>query len=174
MVRNFLSPLAEQLRACLCDTLAETGRPVCVCMLYHGSTAPPMDHCDCRCPPTRDSTAHGSTGQAWVRLASIDIPGDRDARSEPANCGIRIWRGIYELGVYRCVSTGEGAHGQPPGPKTRAVEAQNAQLDAVAIIRTLSCCAALADRRWSITSPWRPIGPTGGCAGSSMQIGIEL
>ncbi|RJL19403.1 hypothetical protein [Bailinhaonella thermotolerans] len=158
--------IAAALLACLCADLLRIGRPVCRCVLHHGTTAPPMDACDCECPPVPPSGAAGQ-GQAWVRLASMSaLPPTPESRAAE----VTLWRATWEAGVYRCITT--TPDGGPIDPAAANADATALLLDAAALAR-LVCCEALEGRDVQV-SEWTPAGPAGGCAGGSIRISADL
>lgn len=147
-----LPDLAQTLLACLCDALADAGRPAC-CDVVWSQTLPPMDMC-----------CADYNGNAWVRLASMtaNTPGT----GKPC---IVAWSATFQLGVYRCVTVGE--EGAPPPPDVHALEAAGLALDAMAMRQAVMCCSA-GDCSWSLgqVGQWTPVGPRGGVAGGVMTV----
>lgn len=163
-------PLGMTLRAvlaCLCEQLREDGRPVCRCCPYFGDKPPPADDCQCECA--------GGTGRAWVRLVELNTKppmsstGSRTASGAACGPGSVGWFATIEMGVYRCVDIPDDGIGDCD---TQSREASAGWADAASLRRVVSCCEALEDRDADDVR-WRPSGPSGGCAGSTLTFTIN-
>ncbi|MFE7963415.1 hypothetical protein ACFU0X_10230 [Streptomyces cellulosae] len=161
-----LGPLLNQLQTCVCFTLAEAGRGVCTqCSIVPGDSRPPADRCDCACGQGQ--------GQAWVRwvrdepvmVARNTGPGSRR--------GCQQWRTfkVIEVGVYRCVS-GPDDQGNPPSPEARERDALGLIWDRRLLVKGISCCAALKNRRVELLS-LEPTAVKGNCAGVVVQLSVD-
>ncbi|MGI5292795.1 hypothetical protein ACQEVF_57120 [Nonomuraea polychroma] len=153
--------IATGLLACVTARLTALQRPVRHASVYHGRQPPPMEHCDCHhrpgSPPGR--------GHAWARVAQID------AEASTKQLDVRTWWATIQLGIYRCVPmTDDGA---PQDLAEQTAQANALLVDASALIHVVECCAAVEDRRVKV-QPWTPVGPSGGCAGGTMTLYVEL
>lgn len=164
-----LEELMAGLASCLCRVLVEAGRPACCCMWYQGDNRPPMDRCDCECPPDQDGQVHPGQGVAWVREVQRDNVATpaQPRRGFGADCTVpnARWRLTLEMGVYRCVPTGDPEEGPTCQERTNA--AADGAWDAALLEYALRCCDVLDGRQVTITTA-RPVGPVGGCAGRTL------
>lgn len=161
-----LGPLLNLFHMCVCEVLAEAGRPVCqgACCLAVGDSAPPADQCACECPD-------GGMGQAWVRWVEdtpVRAPGGGKGRS----CTPLRTRTVIEAGVYRCVA-GPGADGGPPSCAERERDAWGLVRDRRALKKAVSCCPALKGRQVELVK-LEPTAVKGGCAGVLIQFSVEV
>jgi hypothetical protein len=76
-------------------------------------------------------------------------------------------RVVIELGVYRCVETGDAETGPTCQERTNA--AAGGAWDAALLEYAVACCAALDGRQVQIQNAG-PIGPAGGCVGRYLVI----
>lgn len=163
--------LEDDLLACLCESLVQAGRPVCACHKYHGEQSPPADRC------SRDGEANG---MAWLHRGDISwSPGSgSSARTWSSRfCGgASRWTVEIDLGIRRCITAiQQGEH--PPPPEDYDVDRAMADVDQQ-ILLGLLCCDV-----WDATDPGpgfaivssqlRPVGPLGGCAGSTLTLVVE-
>ncbi|MFR9675847.1 hypothetical protein [Streptomyces sp. TR02-1] len=163
---RLLAPVATGLLACLNTELDEAGRPVTRAALYHGTTGPPWDDCDCETGARK--------GQAWVRVVEVRPVSQTAFNSggKPLGCQVDQWQARFELGVVRCVSMPDDS-GTPPTGAEQTADALSAYADAVVLQDATDSCDVLVDRLVSVEA-WRPIGPSGGCAGSTLTLLVEL
>ncbi|MEU6932881.1 hypothetical protein AB0A05_27405 [Streptomyces sp. NPDC046374] len=167
-------PIMEEilggLATCLCTTLARAGRPACCCMWYRGSGRPPMDYCHCDCEDGEGQ------GVAWVRMLNMEnaaMTGTNPRISGfRADCAIPAprWRMTVELGVYRCVPTGDGENG--PSCQERTNSAADGHWDDLLLMQAAQCCPAIVNRR-PVFIRVDPVGPLGGCAGSVVALWVD-
>lgn len=163
LVDNLVAPLLLELRDCLCEQLKRTiAGPVCRCMVVHNFSLPVMDGCDCTCEPA-------GQGDGWVRLVRLEPELSFNPVGSSA-CPVG-WQAVIELGAYRCVQVPEEA--EPLPAQTVTDDALKLLSDMNAMLRVLGCCPAFADRDVGVEL-WQPIGPSGGCAGGTLQIRVAL
>ncbi|MEU0770639.1 hypothetical protein [Streptomyces albogriseolus] len=157
------------LATCLCTTLAKAGRPACCCMWFRGAHRPPMDYCHCDCD-------NGGQGVAWVRMLNMEntaMTGTNPRISGfRADCAVPAprWRITVEMGVYRCVDTGDDDQG--PDCAQRTNDAANGHWDDLLIMQAASCCDVIRNRR-PVFIRVDPVGPSGGCAGSVVAMWLD-
>lgn len=166
MAETVVTPLANALLACLCAELAETiGGPACQCCLRPGTAPPPADQC-CDCG--------GGQGQASVQVTRVFAsqrfpqPGLSGASTE---CGTFGRAAELVITVYRCVSCPD----ETSFPSCDELTADSVKIldDMAAIWRTIVCCDWNDDRR-IVPGEWRPINPSGCCAGGQMSVIVDL
>lgn len=160
-----MEDLMAGLASCLCRVLVEAGRPACCCMWFEGDHRPPMDRCDCECPRDEAGAVPPGQGVAWVREVSrnnIANPA-QPRRGFGSDCAVPSsrWRLTLEMGVYRCIPTGD-EEGPTCGERTNA--AADGAWDAALLEYALRCCEAL-DGRQVVMQTAGPVGPVGGCVG---------
>ncbi|MFJ4960256.1 hypothetical protein [Streptomyces sp. NPDC088739] len=159
-----LEGLMAGLASCLCGVLTEARRPACCCMWFEGDHRPPMDNCHCDCPD--GPGAPTGQGVAWVREVQRDNianPG-QPRRTFGGECAVppsRV-RLTIELGIYRCVPTGDPETGPTCQERTNA--AADGAWDAALLEYAVACCDALDGRQVQVLNGG-PIGPVGGCGG---------
>lgn len=170
-------PVMEEIMAglasCLCRVLVEAGRPACCCQWYEGDHRPPMDGCDCECPPDGKGDTPPGQGIAWVREISRNNTAPTQARRGfGSDCAIppERWRITVELGVYRCAPTGDAESGPTCQEHTNA--AANGAWDAALLEYAVACCDVL-DGRQVVLQDASPVGPTGGCVGRILTITLN-
>ncbi|MBB3665909.1 hypothetical protein FB384_004868 [Prauserella sediminis] len=150
---DLILPLLEELRTCAASQFGRCRRPVCRFDLYFSDHPAPADGCDCTCEPD-------GQGVAWIRLVAIEP----DPSPVPSPCAGGSTTAVVEIGVHRCAPTTENPD-QPWVPGMYD--------DVHALRRTPLCCTALEDTRWQVQTV-QPIGPSGGCVGAAIQLGIRL
>lgn len=159
-----LLAITRELRECLCATLARYGRPVCHCCLYHGRTPPPADDCGCDCEVGQ--------GRGWVRVVQLTTSSSSAIVTPP--CNVWRWKATLELGVYRCVTVPEDGVADCG---VQSAEAVAGWTDLLALRDVVACCrtegGALEDAIVEVLSG-DPLGPSGGCAGSTLTFTVEI
>lgn len=159
-----------QLLACLCAALQANPNPPGICCVRVGDVVTQdmgilLDEC--------------CEGQAYVRLAGMypsseAFPGpDTGAISA---CSIHSWAVAFELGVFRCLPTGDA--NVPATCEEWTATAAQAMLDSQAL-RNAACCISKA-----VTESYGgesvsvgqivPAGPNGGCVGQTLVITIQV
>lgn len=160
---SLVAPLLVALRECVRTELARSvNGPVCRASIRHSVVTPTMDGCDCLC--------EDGQGDAWVRLVRLDPDGDGQGFALPGVCP-QGWVAIIEMGVYRCVPLPEEGEALPEDTEHQIALAALADMNA--LVRVVGCCPALRDEHVGVEF-WQPLGPTGGCAGSSLQIRVPI
>lgn len=167
---TLLNPLAQILRNCLEESLADRPNPLSTerVQLRFGAELFPdraqdLDEC---CP-----------GIAWVRPVQVDPRFTPDDLTSV--CVQSLRRTTLEMAVYRCMPT--------PGPDALVTAAQweavfqQAESDHSAMEAAL--CCFVEEVRNPVTpvagfpdvfaGAWAPIGPDANCVGSTMQVTIE-
>lgn len=159
---SLVAPLLVELRDCVCAELARSiAGPVCRCAIAHSVVTPTMDGCDCEC--------EDGQGDAWVRLVRLE-PEESLEIVGPSVCPTG-WQAVIELGVYRCVPLPE--EDEVLEEQVVSDTALAALADMNALIRVLGCCTALRDAFTGVEF-WQPVGPSGGCAGGTLQIRVAI
>lgn len=163
---SLVAPLLVALRDCLCEQLKSSMYgPVCRCMIVHGFALPIMDGCDCDCDQE-------GQGDAWVRLVRLE-PEVTLQMVSPQPCPTG-WQAVVEMGSYRCVPTPDDGEEELPMDARVVTDSALALLaDMNALLRVLGCCDALRDRDVGVDF-WQAVGPSGGCAGGTLQIRVAL
>lgn len=163
---TLLSPILDDLRACLCANLAGTlaGTPACACTLMPGAVVP-ADWCSC-------SGRGESCGMAWVRLsdayASTSFPSpDGTTRG---NCAA-VAAAVLEVGVYRC-QPAMSPQGAPPTPAQQTQAALVAADDAMAMFKTVTCCPSITARP-HVVGRYTPR-DGGACGGGVWTVTVSL
>ena len=154
-------PLAEELLACLCTALDDSpAGPPCICCLSPGPE------------PMECNTGPEGEGVGWVRVVRIFPTAARFPipATDPQRCLTGAYAVELELGVYRCVSVVDD-QGDPPTCAQRTADAEKLLGDAAALRRAV-CCFTQQGRQM-IVGEWRPLGPSGGCAGGAMTVTVE-
>lgn len=141
-LREVLDLLTDEVTGCPVDPLP------CRVAVYPGQEVP-WDSCEVN--------AAGDNGQLWASLnPTFSIVNE-------GSCQTITFQA--EIGIVRCVATVTD-DGQPPSVSEVEMDAAQQGLDADAIYQALMCCAGRSDDiRSMILSAWRPVGPSGGCAG---------
>jgi hypothetical protein len=158
-----LTPLMDDLLACVCTALADTvgGTPTCACTLMPGTVAP-ANWCSC-------GGRGDGCGMAWVRLDRM-FPSSRfPAQDTSANACTTLVAAVLEVGTYRCQPVGD-AKGNPPSvvDVTNAVLTQND--DAMALLEAIRCCESIKALS-SMLGLWTPR-DGGGCGGGAWQVTV--
>lgn len=165
-METLLSPLMDDLRACLCTALADTvgGDPSCFCALVPGREAP-ADWCTC--------SGAGGCGMAWVRLDSLYASGDRFPAQDGTTRALcaKVLAAVIEVGVYRCLPTND-QRGNPPGPVAQTQAALVATDDAMAIASAILCCESVTKRSY-LLGRYTP-SPPSVCGGGAWTVTVQL
>lgn len=158
--------LALALRDCLCAELAGDP-PDDGCCVVHGDNVALPNCCS----------------MAWVRVVetygTAGFP-NRAPGTMPVSCdgGVDGWAAVVELGIGRCVATLD-EYGNAPPCHERETDARRALADQAALLRAAWCCdwrqvAGLVRDERVVLGGVVPFGPQGGCAGSTLQVTVEL
>lgn len=160
-------PAVQSLLVCLCTALNQQANPPDICCLRAGDSVVQdmginLDEC--------------CSGQAYVRPAGFYATGDpnspfpspsTDAAITP--CGVTAWGLQIEMGVFRCMPT--------TSPVTCAqwetVTLQH-MADAKAMREAICCWMAQYDPSSVSLGQWAPVGPDGGCIGSTWMVSIQI
>jgi hypothetical protein len=161
--------LADGLRACFCDQLAQVSAPVGCCCLWPGQEVAWDD-----CTP----------GQAWVRVVQVyplsnrfPIPDDGLGVGPCGSSG--GWAVVLELGAIRCMPQPQ-SNGTLPRCQEYSDTARLVLADAHAMRRAVQCCdwrstcTPNADLEEGLLfGAWQPVGPQGGCTGGVMSVTVQ-
>lgn len=159
-----LTPVIDDLLACLADEVALVADPPAQVMLRPGTQI------ELLLSTTRDECCEGL---AWVRPVSIypsaSFPvQDADYR----HCWPVQWAAVLEMGVARCAPTPEASQ------LTSAQEwdaVTHAVLDDAAAMRRAMCCFTMLRPDWMyLIGLWQPIATEGGCLGGTMLVTVML
>ena len=165
-----VTEIAEALRDCLCEALANTSTsgPVCRCCIQPGMAPATADSC-CDCGEGQ--------GQASVQVVEI-YPSDKFPRK-----GITEWKGACTKGstfwvaelvmtVYRCVPVPDD-DGNPPTCDQLQTAAARIWSDA-AVMRNVFACCDWSLGRHVLPGSWQPLPNQGGCGGGMMSVLVSL
>lgn len=168
MTDNMVLPLANQLLACLCDSLAANPNPPLNCCLRVGDVVYPdfnqyQDQC--------------CDGLAYVRVSrvypSLEFPSQVEIWTPCADMALAA---ELEMGVFRCEPQ-QGATELPSCDEWTATATQVAN-DWEAMVRA-ACCL---DGQLQVSSPgtpvligvWQPANSGGGCTGGILPITVGV
>lgn len=172
----YVSALAAQLLACLCEEIQNQPNPPALCCYRVGTeiahdAGPWVDQC--------------CEGIAYVSLGNTNpsntFPENDIARQASTNgCGPPSWAQLFRVGIIRCVPTGDDAGNPPTCDDWNAAGAQNI-VDAFTL-RQVECCM----RAWVKNNEGLFLGmgvimgaqtqgnPLGGCVERSFDITIQF
>jgi hypothetical protein len=162
-----LLPVALELLECLCTALNLETNPPGICCLRAGDsvTADIGQYYDECCQ-----------GLAWVRPAgfymtgTIESPFPSPSTDASINaCGIPAWGLQLEMGVLRCVKT----QGLISCTEWNAAVIQQLA-DAKAMRKAVCCMEQLHDPGDVAVGAWTPVGPAGGCLGSTWAVSVQV
>lgn len=141
-LQSVLDLLTDEVSGCPIQPLP------CRVATYPGPEVP-WDSCEVN--------AAGDNGQLWANLLpTFSIQGE-------GSCQVITFQA--EIGIVRCAATLDD-DGNPPTVQQVALDAAQQAEDADAIYRAVMCCPSRSEAvRSMILSAWRPVGPSGGCAG---------
>lgn len=116
------------------------------------------------------------SGLAWVRVAdmfssSTDFP-TPDTLAVWNGCGPMAWGVVFELGVMRCAPTGS-IETIPTCDEWTALQV-NVMNDAKAMRQAFCCLFAQFDPGSIALGSWVPLPTTGGCAGGTWQVTVQI
>lgn len=116
------------------------------------------------------------SGLAWVRVADIfsstdDFP-TPDTLNVWTGCGPMAWGVVFELGVMRCAPTGDIA--TIPDCEDWTSLQYNVMKDAKAMRQAFCCMFRQLDPSSMAVGSWAPLPTTGGCAGGTWQVTIQV
>lgn len=163
-----VTPLAEDLLACLAQEVAKVEKPPLYVQFRTGDV---VDHL---ISETEDECC---SGLAWVRVVTVFPSSDTfPAQDEvPRSGGVAAWAVTLEMGVIRCAPTGD-ERTLPTGAQWEA-NFRAVQDDAAAMRRALCCFGDMEPRRWKnalVVQPWLPISVQGGCTGGVMTLTVRV
>lgn len=151
----------DQLLECAEDLLDP---PTCRQFINPGGVAP-FDSCE--------RTGSGDSivdGQVWVGHISSQA-GWPTPLGLPMDCAT-AWTETYQLGVVRCAQGKLQGNGQPPNPTDVTADAEQQELDRLALQTAFMCCLGI-DLTDLIVVDWSPVEPQGGCVGGQWTIQIR-
>ena len=116
------------------------------------------------------------SGLAWLRVADIfssstDFP-TPDTLTVWNGCGPMAWGVVFELGVMRCAPTGS-IESVPECDEWTALQV-NVMNDAKAMRQAFCCLFAQFDPGSIALGSWAPLPTTGGCAGGTWQVSVQI
>ena len=116
------------------------------------------------------------SGLAWVRVAdifstSVDFPAP-DTLVVWTGCGPQAWGVVFELGVMRCAPTGDIST-IPTCDEWTALQT-NVMKDAKAMRAAFCCLFNQLDPGSVAVGSWAPLPTTGGCAGGTWQVTVQI
>lgn len=164
---QLLFPAVQSLLVCLCTALSQQANPPGICCLRAGDSVVQdmginLDEC--------------CTGQAYVRPAGFYATGDpnspfpspsTDAAITP--CGVTAWGLQIEMGVFRCMPTTSPVS----CAQWETVTLQH-MADAKAMRTAICCWMTQYDPSSVSLGAWTPVGPDGGCIGSTWMVSIQI
>ena len=163
-------PVAQSLLTCLCEALP-----------LEMAVDKVPDECCFRTGEivSSDASAYEDlccSGLAWVRpvtmfSASDDFP-NPDTSSVVDACGPFAWGLTLEMGVLRCAPTGSAT----AIPTCAEWTELNTDIfnDARAMRRAMCCWIGQFDPSSVAIGAWQPLPTTGGCAGSTWQVTVQI
>lgn len=166
--------IVEGLTTCLCLAAEAAGAPLCMCCPVHTDRPPAADGCSCQCTKIGpDGRPVAGKGLGWVRTVNEElIPGPTGAGRPRAGCRPPgKWRVTVEIGILRCIVSANQA--QPPTCDQRRQDHARAKADEWLLRWLVQCCPALQGIGL-FSARIVPLGPSGGCAGSIMQIVFDM
>lgn len=162
MPETLLTPIMDDLRACLCAQLEAAGGPACFCGLYPGPVAL-ADWCSCK------GRGQGC-GQAFVRLDRI-YPSANFPNPDPAAATCTtVLAAVLEVGIFRCIPVP-----RPDGsmdPTAVVQQALQQAEDAMTLFKAAVCCSSITRRDHSIGT-WLPVN-AGDCGGGTLPVTVRL
>lgn len=162
---TLLSPILDDLRACVCGSLEGTlgGAVECACLIVPGPLAI-ADWCSCK--------GSGGCGMAWVRVDRLYSSTNRfpSADSQVGACA-NVLAAVLEVGVYRCQPSPTGM-GQPPVVHEQTQAALVQADDSMALARAILCCDAIT-KRAHVLGTYSPRGG-GACGGGAWTVTVQL
>lgn len=176
MADTMIQPLAQDLLDCFCAALiTEHGTTTMV----NGGTLP--GECCFRVGELASMDASQfedlcCSGLAWLRVADIfststDFPAP-DTTVVWSGCGPMAWGVTFELGVMRCAPTGDIST-IPTCDEWTALQV-NVMKDAKAMRQAFCCLFAQLDPSSVAVGSWAPLPTTGGCAGGTWQVTVQV
>jgi len=162
-----LLPVALELLDCLCTALNLQTNPPAICCLRAGDSVTAdigVNYDEC------------CSGLAYVRPAGFYMTGTQDGPfPSPSTdmalnaCGVPAWGLRLEMGVMRCIKT----DGQISCADWTAATVQ--QLADAKAMRAAVCCMEQAHDPGDIAlGAWAPVGPAGGCLGSTWVVSVQV
>lgn len=171
---NVLDYLENELLSCLCSMLRDEGRPACECHHFGGDVPPVGDRCS--------ANTSGENGQVWVRRVSQAMEADAEDLTFAGFTCDASWQAQIELGVYRCITAIPDDNGNAPPPAAYDADRDLLAADRATLAQVL-CCWPLAGEPPTllpfelsisvIAAQILPMGPTGGCAGSTLTLVVN-
>jgi hypothetical protein len=151
---------AEEIRACVCDTLTNEGTCGCPCRTCVIVGTPVFDDC-CQ-------------GQLTVSLQRLWVHGNFPQRdSQPIFCSSPL-AAEYLVTYVRCAQVVRD-DGSAPTCDQLSAEALSIYTDMYVVERGLICCLAQAKRkRKFMMGDATPISPQGACTGFEIRLTIEI
>jgi hypothetical protein len=151
----------EQLLECAEELLDP---PTCRQFINPGGVAP-FDVCS-------TSTSDGITynGQVWTGHVSSQ-QGWPITTGLPLDC-IDNFAETIQVGVVRCAQGKLTNKGQPPAAALVTADAEQQELDRLALRNAILCCLGLEGKDLIIVD-WNPVEPEGGCVGGIWTITIR-
>lgn len=155
----------QELADCLDVTLTRYGQPVCRTYIAPGGP-PAWDVC-CDCGI--------GEGSAWVQVARV-FPTDNfpTQLTQAVRCRPGEFAAVINVGVLRCAATIDD-NAEIPSAERLTADALKVQTDRVAIYDAFTCCF-MEDKEpgTNVIGAWTPLGPSGGCVGSSVEFTINF
>lgn len=163
---TLLGPLLDDLRACVCGSLADTlgGAIECACLIVPGSEAV-ADWCSC--------SGGSGCGMAWVRLdrmyASTRFPAQD---STATKCDTAVLAAVIEVGAFRCQPSSTGGGKVAPAPHLLTQAALVQSDDALALAAAILCCPSVTSRNFVLNNYTPRSG--GACGGGVWTVTVQL
>jgi len=176
MADTMIQPVAQQLLDCFAAALiTEHGLPT----MAEGGTRPGETCFRSGELASMDASVFEDlccSGLAWVRVADIfststDFP-TPDTLNVLMGCGAMAWGVVFELGVMRCAPTGS-IETIPTCDEWTALQA-NLMADAKAMRAAFCCVFGEYDPGSIAIGSWVPLPTTGGCAGGTWQVTVQI
>lgn len=152
--------IAEEIRVCVCNALADDGSCQCPCRTCTVWGQPVFDNC-----------CDGQLTVDFIRLYVHDnFP---QAASGPVFCATPL-AAEFRITYVRCAPVVKD-DGSPPTCDELSTEALGMMTDVYVVYRALICCLQAQKRnRKFVMSDATPISPEGGCQGFEIRLTIEV
>lgn len=171
MPDTLIYPVVQELLSCLCAALDTE---------YGDSPFKPQ-HCCVRAGESVSADASiyedlCCEGLAWVRMNTMYVTNDEfpnpDTVAAVSGCGVQAWGLELEMGVLRCAPT--GSISEIPTCEEWTTLTSNVARDAKAMRAAMCCLINRLDPYSVAIGQWSPLPTTGGCAGGSWNLTVQI
>ena len=160
MTPDLLVRLTQEILDCACSALEKTACG-CPCHAFVASGAVAWDRC---C----------ADGQLWVGVDRVYAYGGQFPAPAGVTTCVPPLAADLSIGILRCAPT-MSDQGDPPSAEALTASAAQVNEDAYVLMNGVMCCLAEHGRaRPFVIGGQRPLGPAGGCVGSSLAVTVVL